>query len=491
MSCHQCGESNTGFGGQPVRKSEDPPTDIVVVDDEHLVRWGLANRLRRLGFSVEMFPSAEEALDHLAALGARLVLLDIKLPGMDGMECLRQIREKYYNTTVIMMTGHGSIESSVEAMRTGAHNYVTKPFDFAPLAAMVRSVLLGDCTESTAPTPADTAPRANHHAEATADSGAPEFEGDLVGRSPAMAQIRALALKLARSKARTILLTGESGTGKDHVARFIHYQSHRAHRPLISINVAAVPAALFESELFGHERGSFTDAKGRKKGLLEMAEGGSVYLDEIGELAPELQVNLLRFLEGRTFKRLGGVEEIQTDIRVIAATNADLRAKVLSGTFRQDLYYRLRVIPMHLPALRDRGDDVLELADHFLKEYSAEFGCDFSSFSPAARSKLGSHTWPGNVRELRNAIERAIVLEEGNIVEPSMIKFDDVVNLEPGNPPEDEGPPAGGSASMEEIERKVIVSALERVGWNQVKAAEALGLGRDALRYRMKKHGLI
>jgi len=286
-------------------------------------------------------------------------------------------------------------------------------------------------------------------------------------------------------------LSAALGTGKDHLARFIHYRSPRAHRPVVSINVAAVPAALFESELFGHERGSFTDAKERKKGLLEMAEGGSVYLDEVGELDPGLQVNLLRFLEERTFKRLGGTEEIPANVRVIAATNADLRAKVLSREFRRDLYYRLRVIPVHLPPLRERDEDVLELADHFLTIYNAEFGCEFGEFSSAAKRKLVSHSWPGNVRELRNVIERAMVLEEGKVIEPSMIVFDDLVALETVQSPGGDGFSGGSSASIDEIERKVIVSALERAGWNQVKAAESLGLGRDAIRYRMKKHGLL
>lgn len=462
-------------------------SSILVVDDEHLLQWGLVTRLRKAGYECEGCETAEEALRSMEAKPAGMVLLDLRLPGMDGMECLRELRSRHPDSSVIMMTGHGAIESAVEAMRIGAYNYLTKPFDFRSVLSMAE-VILGSQAES-----ADTAPRSSPKRREPAKPAHSAPAGfrveDLLGSSATMTQIRALVAKVARSAANTILLTGDSGTGKDLVAQILHYSGRDSSRPFIHVNVAAVPPTLFESELFGHEKGSFTDADVRKQGLLELAAGGSIYLDEIGELGLEVQTKLLQFLEHRVFRRVGGVEMMAVDVRVIAATNVDLRARIAEGRFREDLYYRLRVIPIHLPPLDQRGDDLIELADLFLSHFNEIHGKGFRGFSAPAKKKIRSHRWRGNVRELRNTLERAVTLEEGEWIEPDMLHFELDSPDGHGRLASDVAATDGGS--LKALERKMLVSALEETSWNQVRAAEKLGIGRDALRYRMRKYGLL
>jgi DNA-binding NtrC family response regulator len=465
---------------------------VFVVEDEQLLRWGLVTQLRRAGFEVEGCESAEDALQRMEEKPARVVLLDIRLPGMDGMECLRILREKYPGTAVVMMTGHGAIESAVEAMRLGAYNYLTKPFDSRSVLSMADAIL-GAAESVPAPAPETARERTRTTVEPEAPPGPPAGYriDNLIGSSPAMEQMRRLVLKVARSSANTVLLTGESGTGKDLAAQIIHYSSRRASKPFVHVNVAAVPSALFESELFGHERGSFTDAHAQKQGLLELAGGGTIYLDEIGELTREVQTKLLHFLEHRSFRRVGGVDPLQVDIRVVAATNVDLRARIAAQEFREDLYFRLRVIPIHMPSLEGREDDVLELAEHFLARFNRRLGKHFVGFDAEARRKLRSHRWTGNVRELRNVIERAVTLEDGTRVESSMLVFDEGPRAADTPESAGSGELVAGTGGLKEVEKRMLISALDRTNWNQVRAAEILGIGRDALRYRMRKHGLL
>jgi DNA-binding NtrC family response regulator len=309
-----------------------------------------------------------------------------------------------------------------------------------------------------------------------------------------MKRVRELVRKVAHSNATTVLVTGQSGTGKDLVAQILHYSSARTARPFVHVNVASVPPALFESELFGHERGSFTDAHVQKPGLLQLADGGTIYLDEVGELGPEVQTKLLHFLEHRSFRRVGGVDSLEVDVRVVAATNVDLKAKIAAGGFREDLYHRLRVIPIHLPRLSRRENDVYELAEHFLGQFNRSLGKSFRGFDPTARELLGSHPWTGNVRELRNTIERALTLEEGEWITAGMLHSVEE-ELDGGAPEEapelDSALLAYCPGGLRELEHRMLVQALEQSEWNQVRAAEALGIGRDALRYRMRKHGLL
>ncbi|HMB71091.1 MAG TPA: sigma-54 dependent transcriptional regulator, partial [bacterium] len=382
---------------------------VLVVDDEDLLRWALVTQLTRSGFECRGCEDAEEALRLLEEKPARLVMLDIRLPGMDGMECLRILRERYPETTVIMMTGHGAIDSAVEAMRAGAYNYLTKPFDYRSVLSMAESIL-GEPPAAPRKQPRRQRGSGSPPPRPARSAYAPD---DLVGGSETMARIRRLVEKVAQSTATTVLVTGQSGTGKDLVAQILHYSSARAAKPFVHVNVASVPSALFESELFGHERGSFTDAHVQKPGLLQLADGGTIYLDEVGELGQEVQTKLLHFLEHRSFRRVGGVDSLQVDVRVVAATNVDLKAKIAAGGFREDLYHRLRVIPIHLPRLTRRENDVFELAEHFLGQFNRSHGKSFRGFDPSAREMLASHPWTGNVRELRNMVERALTLEEG------------------------------------------------------------------------------
>jgi DNA-binding NtrC family response regulator len=392
-----------------------------------------------------------------------------------------------------MMTAHGDIGSAVEAMRLGAYNYLTKPFEFSEVLAIAET-LVGD------PQPVPTASAVPRPASRMAGVGTPRPPGaahrayapeSLLGASPTMQQVKALARKVAASSTTTVLLTGESGTGKDHLAKVIHYSSARAQAPFVHVNVTSLAPTLFESELFGHERGAFTGATARKKGLLSMAQGGTLYLDEIGDLDLGLQSDLLHVLEERSYKRVGGVENFAVDVRFIAATNSDLRTKVAEGSFRQDLYYRLRVVPIELPSLRERGDDVTILAQEFLKRCAESFQCEMQTFTPEALTRLRNHTWPGNVRELRNVIERACVLGEGRHLTADMLAFEELIpsarqlNGDAASFLTDSG------MNLEEVERNLIQAALQRSHGSQIKAAEILGLGRDALRYRMKKHDLL
>ena len=457
------------------------PATILVVDDERLIRWSLEQQLQREGYAVHSVETGAEALQRMQTDPSDLVLLDVRLPDADGVELLGRLRAADPECLVVMMTAHGGVESAVRAMKLGAQDYVSKPFDMEELKLTIRKAL---------ETRALRRDVDRFQVEAAHGSAL----DDLIGVSRAMTDLRALIARIAQSDATTVLLQGESGTGKDLVARVIHFVSQRARAPFVAVNCVALPEHLLESELLGHERGAFTDARAQKKGLFEQADGGTVYLDEIGDMRPDLQGKLLRLIEEKVFRRIGGVRDLKADVRIIAATNRDLASALEAGQFRKDLYYRLKVFPVWLSPLRDRPEDVLLLARHFVQRFSREMRRGPIELDPEVQARLLRYGWPGNVRELRNVLERAVILASGDVltvehlppelVESTVGRADST----PGSLPV--ALPAEG-LRLEEVERDLVRQALESTGGNQVRAARLLGISRDALRNRMKKFGLL
>jgi len=445
---------------------------ILLVEDENLLRWSLQQRLEREGHSVLSAESLAEADLHLAKHRPDMVLLDLSLPDGHGLDFFETNRSRLEESVVLVMTAVGEVEDAVRAMKLGALDFLSKPVDHKALIDLVNRSLEIRADRRDAQV-------ARSLRERTLDL-------DIIAHSPQFRRTVEIACEVARSEVDTVLLLGESGTGKNVIARYIHANSSRADRPYLDVNCAAIPDQLLESELFGHEKGAFTDAKRSKPGTFELGDGGTVLLDEIGELKLDLQAKLLHLLENRIFRRVGGVREIRVDLRIIAVTNRDLRAMVREKAFRDDLYYRINIFPIEMPPLRDRAEDILPLAKSFLRSLQARAGKNFEGFSREAENELLTYPWPGNVRELRNVVERAVILEKDpEISRQSLIL--DTLQLEsaPAGVP-GQGVPEG-IVPLLVVEREMVSRALKATGENQTRAAELLGISRDQLRYRIKK----
>jgi len=452
---------------------------ILVVDDEQLIRWSLEKNLQKQGYEVITAGSGEDAVKLAREESPDLMLLDIQLPGMNGIEVLETVKEFEEDIIVIMVTALGVLETAVKAMRLGAFDYINKPFNLDELSIIVKKAL-------------ETRELRREVAHLRSEQTSKYGIDNIIGDSKHMEEVKAMITKIAQSDASTVLIQGESGTGKELVAKAIHYESARADKPFMAINCAAMPETLLESELMGHEKGSFTDAKIQKKGLFEVADGGTIFLDEIGDMDLGMQAKLLRVLEERSFRRVGGTRDIAVDVRIVSATNKDLFKAIEEKEFRNDLYYRIQVIPIYLPPLRERKEDILALVGHFIQHYNKEFGKTVKGISKMAEKFLIEYSWPGNTRELKNVIERAIILESDETLLLEHLPQEIVSKTGAAASAGPVGfrlPPEG--IDIEDVERELIRQALEISEGNQSKAAKKLSLGIDAFRYRMKKFGYL
>jgi len=448
---------------------------ILIVDDEEGMRRLLSRILTREGYETVAVGSGEEALQEIAAEQYELVITDIQMPGMSGVELLQELKGFDPSLPILVITAYGTVESAVQALRSGAYDYITKPFEGDEIRLTVAKALERERL---------LAENRYLHEEL---EGRFNFSG-IVGNSVPMQEIFDIAASVAVSNA-NVLITGESGTGKELVARSIHYHSPRKDKPFIVLNCAALSEGVLESELFGHERGAFSGALTTKKGRFELADQGTLFIDEVGEMSLAAQVKLLRVLQEHEFERVGGTRTIKVNVRLVAATNKNLEEQVKKGEFREDLYYRLNVVNIELPPLRQRREDIEPLARHFLDKFTRETGKKIEQISPKALACLVAHDWPGNVRELENAIERAVVLAKGEILTPrdfpQGVQDKDQICLSL--------PEQGGSLTdiLEDLERQLIVQTLNREGRSQTRAAEVLGIKRTTLRYKMEKYGML
>ena len=454
---------------------------ILLVEDEKLLRWALEQQLKHAGHTVLTAPDLAAAAAHLENRQPDLVLLDLGLPDGHGLDFYEANRERLEGSVVIVMTALSQVGEAVRAMKLGALDFLSKPVDQAELVALVQRSLAvrGDRLE----------------AQASRQRREQQLAQIVIADSPRFREVVETAEQVAASEVASILIQGESGSGKNVVARHIHAASPRRARPFIEVSCATIPENLLESELFGHERGAFTDAKSTKRGVFELAESGTVVLDEIGELRLDVQAKLLHFLEERRFRRVGSTREITADVRVIALTNRDLQAMVRDKSFRNDLFYRLNVFPIYVVALRERPEDILPLAAHFLATLQPKMGRRFDGFDRESENLLLAYSWPGNVRELRNVVERAMVLERGQRISRRSLILDWGPAGETESGPAARAPATGGPAvgegivKLAEMEREMVARAMRAAGDNQTRAAELLGVTRDQLRHRLKKFG--
>lgn len=458
---------------------------VLVVDDEEVLAGAMGEYLRRFGYAVNVRSTGEEGLKAIDQEPPDIVVLDYRLPRMDGLEVLRRIKASRPEVEVILLTAHGTVENAVEAMRVGAFDYLSKPLDLEELRLVVGKAL--------------HSVRQSQELDYLRSRVDPENPSrEIVGESEKIFEVKKLIQQIAAIEAISgkespaILLTGETGTGKELVARSIHSRSPRANKPFVEINCAAIPNALLEAELFGYEKGAFTDAKANKIGLFEAADGGTLFLDEISSLDLNLQAKLLKAIEERSVRRLGSVQMRRFDVMLITATNQPLEQAIQEKNFREDLYYRLKVLEVCLPPLRERGNDAVTLAEHFVKLHARRYNRGPKVLSAAAASVIARYAWPGNVRELSNIIERAVLLKAGATIEP------DDLALRPASRSE---APSQDSDSiitidlskgivLEDLERTIIEAVLGRTGWNRTRAANLLGLSRETLRYRIEKYDL-
>lgn len=445
---------------------------ILIVEDEDKLRRVVQLHLESAGFEVDGAPTAEQAMP--LATVANLIITDLRLPGMDGLQFIQQLQSRGIPAGVIVMTAHGSVETAVEAMKLGAADFLQKPFSLDHLATVVQKAM------------AVQALRAENLRLREQLDQRYQFD-NIVGRSAAMREIFHTVERVAPTRT-TVLLAGESGVGKDMIARAIHQHSPRKNHSFVKINCTAIPENLMESELFGYEKGAFTGATTSKPGKFEQADQGTVFLDEIGDVPGNIQVKLLRILQERQFERLGSNVTRNVDVRVIAATNVDLRAALEEGRFREDLYYRLNVVPISIPPLRERKEDIPFLAMHFVQKLSRDLGMIAKEISPAAMDKLVAHAWPGNVRELENTIERSLVLGSVEVLQPADIRLEAPRNAVAATSQQTPLLPEG--ETLEHWEQMMIREALRRANGNKSQAARMLGLTRNALRYRLSQMGM-
>jgi two-component system response regulator AtoC len=463
---------------------------ILVVEDDALQARSIATYLVRLGWDVETRASAEDGLRVWETLHPDAVVTDQRLPRLSGIEMLQRMRESDPHVKCIVMTGDDSAQTAVQAMKAGAYDYVIKPVVLAELHLLLERAIGTARMEQAL----------QFHQERQAHGAG---VASLLGESPAMKALKATLSCLLETERRiddgdlpAVLITGETGTGKELVARSLHFDGTRSQSPFVEINCASIPSQLLESELFGHERGAFTDAKERRAGLVEAADGGTLFLDEIGEIEPSLQAKLLKLLEEKTIRRIGAVKERKVNLRIISATNRDLEAMVREGRFRSDLYFRLRIVSIVVPPLRARGDDILLLARHFLATHGRRYGKPALRFSAEAERALAPYFWPGNVRELRNMLQQTVLLAHGDLVTPCQLALCPGLAPAPaGSGTQDVGGPAApavprNEAELQDQERTMVIRALEHTGWNVTKSARLLGLSRDMMRSRIEKLGL-
>ncbi len=452
---------------------------ILVIDDEEFITKSLKQHLEKEDCEVLTAGSGEEGLEIFRTDVPDIVILDLNMPGMGGIEALRSLKKINNDIIVIIITAHGDIETAVSAIKLGAYDFVEKPFELDRISVLIR--------------------KANETVHLKREVS--YFRGEkydtynfsnIVGESGPMTEVLTLARKVAESDANTIFIQGESGTGKSLLARAIHYNSKRASEPFVEVTCTAIPEALIESELFGHERGAFTDAKVAKKGLFEFASGGTIYLDEIGDIKMTTQAKLLRALEEKTFKRVGGLKDIKVNVRIVATTNKkNLEGAVQDGSFRADLYYRLKVFPIYIPPLRERRGDIIPLALHHIDKFNKEFRKNVKSISKGAEALLYKYPWHGNARELRNVVERICILENTETIYPEHLPTEVIKYIDEHVDARDAIELPNEGLSLKGVERDLIAQALKRADNNQTKAAKLLGISRDALRYKMQKSGLL
>ena len=451
---------------------------VLIIDDEKIIRHFLQENLTAKGFKVFIADSGEEGIKIYNDEEPDLVLLDLKLPGMDGIETLSKLKGIDSEALVIMITAHGLISTAVKAIKIGAYEFIEKPFEADQVIHLLQNAL-------------ETNKLKREVSRIREDQKNTYGFDNVIGKSKAMQEIFKMVEKIAKSGTSIVLIQGESGTGKDVIARLIHYQSLMSENPFVEVNCTSLPENLIESELFGHEKSAFTDAKAMKRGLFELADGGTIFLDEIGDMSLATQAKLLRVIEGKAFKRVGGIKDINVSVRIVCATNKDLAAGVREGAFREDLYYRLMVIPVYLPPLRERREDIIPLTKFFIEEFNKNIQGRIKKISKEAESLLIDYRWPGNVRELKNMLERISILESGDslLVEhlPEEVRGKRTISLDKSS----DGfiLPADG-ISLESVEKSLIKQALNMSMGNQSNASKLLSLSRDTLRYRMKKFGL-
>lgn len=444
---------------------------ILVVDDEQNARAALRTILAEEGYEVAEAADGQEALEQVASFAPDVVLADVRMPRMDGLSLLRKAREQGFDATFVMMTAFASIETAVEAMKAGAENFLVKPLDAKAVVIVVEKAF-----EKRGLVREAESLRARIHERYRFPN--------IIGESPELQAVFEIVKRAAPSRA-TVLILGESGTGKELIAQAIHEESPRKDKPFIKVNCAALSESLLESELFGHEKGSFTGAVGRKEGRFELADGGTLFLDEIGEVSPALQIKLLRVLQQREFERVGGTQTIKVDVRLVTATNRDLAAEMKAGHFREDLYYRLNVVAMTLPPLRQRKGDIPALVNFFIDKYAKSYGKEVRELAPGTLNTLLSHDWPGNVRELENVVERAVVLTTG----PQLTADDLPPTLRGPRPRNRTSESLIPGATLQEIEREAILRTMEMVGGSTTRAAEVLGISVRKIQYRLKEYG--